>query len=964
VSTADEARDVWRSPSLDARIARRLVSLGESGVGGCFAWGEDTKGVWLARRSVRRTLDALARGERREWHGAITIVRDVARALAECERSSLSPGALRASDIVEDGGGAWLRAESLVRAIAGLPADDAGGATPRGDRAPAWTPPAQAAGEPWDARANRYVLGLVAYRLIAGSLPFRGAGARHALGDAAFRDPPPFDDAIARTLRPGVQSLVLSMLAIDPRARPSDAAAMALACEELLDDRPASKPPVAPREKPPTIYSGPPTTIYSGARSAERPRALKVALPLVLAALAIAALAAFSPSAPQSAPRPAIRPARLAGTTPADCVGCHSREVAEWERSVMAHAAKSPLFGALESAVEEQIGRDARCPNGAGVLRKAGADVCRDERSGLATTASGGEHWCVSCHAPGENLRASGGAAMPAWNALGAGAARAPLRDLLPPSTMDGISCASCHTTVGPVAAHALRGGYEGNPTWTSAVSGAIFAMRPEDRDGRVGIANSGYFLDPAILFGGRDALVHARVPSATARYTESSEFCGACHDVRLFGTDVLGARDRGEHFKRLRNAYSEWRAWAEDERRRGRAPASCQDCHMSQFPGVCVSDASATATAECPAGTRFEERAPGTFARGRVAPSSETAARIASHFFTSVDLPLTPTFPEAWASDTTLDASGAPLGLRARRDALLRRTFRLAIDGARSRGAEIEIPIAIENTGAGHRVPAGFSQEREIWIELVVTDARGRIVYEVGKVSANDADLRDKAFLRVSTSDALSDDRGRPLGLFGADVADGPDVPQWSPSPARGGTRFRGRGLVNLQNGFLRCVKCIGVIDANGRCQPGIGQGATRADRFDDAVYDVDTGECRSNLRDGNELFETYFPIGALDASRGITKAPDAIIDTRSAPPGVTLTYTYVLPTASFAPPFDVAARLRFRSFPPFLVRAFADYERNQAAAGKRPSGPQVTLDMLKRIEIVDLAAARVRLP
>ena len=32
----------------------------------------------------------------------------------------------------------------------------------------------------------------------------------------------------------------------------------------------------------------------------------------------------------------------------------------------MAHAAKSPLFGALESLIEEQVGREVRCPERGG----------------------------------------------------------------------------------------------------------------------------------------------------------------------------------------------------------------------------------------------------------------------------------------------------------------------------------------------------------------------------------------------------------------------------------------------------------------------------------------------------------------------------------------------------------------------------------------------------------------------
>jgi eukaryotic-like serine/threonine-protein kinase len=351
------------------------------------------------------------------------------------------------------------------------------------------------------------------------------------------------------------------------------------------------------------------------------------------------------------------------------------------------------------------------------------------------------------------------------------------------------------------------------------------------------------------------------------------------------------------------------------------------------------------------------------------VASSSTSPRRISSHWFTSVDLPLSAEFPDAWAGDATLDASGVPLGLEQRRSQLLRSTFRFSIATPTRIGSRLEIPLEIQNVGAGHRVPAGFSQEREIWVELTVKDARDQVVYEVGRIESDDADLRDKVFARISTRDdvlsvgGLRDAKGRPQGVFGADVVDGPDVPRWSPNPIFGGTTFRGRGLVNFQNGFLRCVRCIGRIDANGECQPGPGQGRTRADRFDDGDYDIDTGECRSNLRGQNALFETYFPVGALDGDRGVAKAPDAIIDTRSAPPGVVLRYTYELDAAGFSPPYRVEARLRFRPFPPFLLRAFADYEARKASQGQRPSGAQITPSMFRRNHPIDLAEAGARI-
>jgi hypothetical protein len=951
--------ELWIFSAADERLASRLARLGRANVGGFSTSGQDERGAWVVRRVALRRLDGLARGEKLAWKTALALVRSVAVGLAACEKSALFPGPLRQSDVVLEPD-IFLAADALVRAICGEVGEPAHASTAP---SPKWTPPEQAAGAPWDNAANRYVLGLIAYRAIAGKHPFGGGGLRHALSAQASAEAPPFDDELRLTLLPGVQSFVLKL--IDPRAsrRPSSASEIVKICSELLADSPEEGGEiVAPRRSEPEVARAKeisPREVLAKKRSSPRaePPSWQRVVPLGLGI--VVAVAALAAGAREEAPvKPAIASLRpLRTTTAADCAPCHAREVAEWERSVMAHAAKSPLYGSLESVVEEQVGRDARCPNGAGVLRKAGVEVCRNEQTGIAETGAGGELWCVNCHAPGENLNPG----MPAWSAFGSRDGRAPVRDLLSPSSMEGISCAGCHTTIGPVGAHASRAGtgYEGNPSWISAQSGSVFLARPEDLQGRSGIANSGYQLDPRAFLtstlGTRvgDPPVHKRPTREASRYLASSEFCGACHDVRLFGTDAIGGRDRGEHFKRLRNAYSEWRAWATDEERGGRTPATCQGCHMSLYPGVCAPGTKGK-IGDCPDGTHFEAKAAGDFG----------TPRQISHYFTSVDVPLTDSYPEAFASDRTLDGSGLPVGLRQRRDMLLRKAFRFELGDVRVAGGRLEVPVRIENTGAGHRVPAGFSQEREIWVELTVTDARGQLVYEVGKIATDDADLKDKIFLRVNTSDGAVDFKGRPLGVFGADIADGPDVPAWSPNPARGGTTFRGRGLINFQNGFLRCVRCIGTIDDSGACQAGPGQGRTRADRFDDGAYDIESGECRSNLSGGNEFFETYFPVGALDADRGIAKAPDAIVDLRSAPPNVPILYTYDLDTRARQAPFHVEAKLRFRSFPPFLVKAFADYEARKDAARARPSGPQVVPTMLRRIDVIDLASVDVRTP
>ena len=61
--------------------------------------------------------------------------------------------------------------------------------------------------------------------------------------------------------------------------------------------------------------------------------------------------------------------------------------------------------------------------------------------------------------------------------------------------------------------------------------------------------------------------------------------------------------------------------------------------------------------------------------------------------------------------------------------------------------------------------------------------------------------------------------------------------------------------------------------------------------------------------------------------------------------------------------PPDSVAGELRFRAFPPYLIRAFATYEREQARRGLRPSGPLVTNEMLDRLEVVEIGRARAEI-
>lgn len=291
------------------------------------------------------------------------------------------------------------------------------------------------------------------------------------------------------------------------------------------------------------------------------------------------------------------------------------------------------------------------------------------------------ENFCARCHSPI-------GAETDQFSGLKADGTVDPVRDGLGPAAAEGVSCVVCHQTQGPDLAGSLLGD---------------------------GIANTAIVLDPSLV---RRGPIADPVPSLSHRseyseYLRSPDFCGSCHDVR---PEVPDAKT-GEPFSRLENAFTEWREspYATTANPYGQV-ITCQDCHMSLFP----------------------YSPPGTYPVGKVAeqPGVEPmpTRRVSTHYFTGVDVALVP-YPGQ--DDPSLDQWGMPRGQKQRRRDLLRAACTLTLEGTpqnMSAGAPIlPIRVTVTNVGAGHRVPTGFSQEREVWIELIVRDGDGRVVYETG---------------------------------------------------------------------------------------------------------------------------------------------------------------------------------------------------------------------------------------
>lgn len=163
------------------------------------------------------------------------------------------------------------------------------------------------------------------------------------------------------------------------------------------------------------------------------------------------------------------------------------------------------------------------------------------------------------------------------------------------------------------------------------------------------------------------------------------SEYCGMCHQV-IHPVNGLVIDD----------TYSTWKEsqYAEDD-------VVCQDCHMTE--GI----------------TEFEAN-PGRAGSG--APKRE---HISSHDIVGGNAFIPPMFGAENVAEMAVE--------RLQKAAILEVTS----PEIASSGDKVTIEATITNSGAGHKIPTGVSEIRQIWVEVIVTDNEGNQIYNAGSLDA-----------------------------------------------------------------------------------------------------------------------------------------------------------------------------------------------------------------------------------
>jgi hypothetical protein len=214
------------------------------------------------------------------------------------------------------------------------------------------------------------------------------------------------------------------------------------------------------------------------------------------------------------------------------------------------------------------------------------------------------------------------------------------------------------------------------------------------------GTGNGSFVLEPVTLdrpvkYGPRDDALSPFHDTTHSDLHTRSEFCASCHNVT-------------HPFNRMpvERTYDEWRDSPYNV-----AGVRCQDCHMTPAPGM-ATDA-------------------------RI--GGKERQDVYSHFF-------------AGANATMALHFGLPdVAERAR--AMLRTAATIEFVKPPSRlepGTRAEVLVQVTNVGAGHKLPTGFPEGREVWIDLKVQDAAGVILYESGAIRDGRTEPGTRSFKSV----------------------------------------------------------------------------------------------------------------------------------------------------------------------------------------------------------------------
>ncbi len=266
--------------------------------------------------------------------------------------------------------------------------------------------------------------------------------------------------------------------------------------------------------------------------------------------------------------------------------------------------------------------------------------------------------------------------------------------------------CARCHTPIGVLSGEVPPIGLENLSEISKKGIQCDFCHSVNKS---TGIGNGAFMLSPnGIKRGPYDDSKSPYHGSMFSDLHTKSEFCGMCHDVNHPVTGIP-----------IEETYTEWK---EGPYNTGALETTthCQDCHMT--PGI----------------THFEANP------GKASGIGPDRDHVYTHHFVGGNAAVT------GVVDSEVHQRMAEERLKSAA------TLELETE---KKDTEAEITVTVTNSGAGHKLPTGLTEARELWIEIMATDATGKEIYHVGGLESDGEVDLDAVMYRA----VLGDVEGQP---------------------------------------------------------------------------------------------------------------------------------------------------------------------------------------------------------
>ena len=223
---------------------------------------------------------------------------------------------------------------------------------------------------------------------------------------------------------------------------------------------------------------------------------------------------------------------------------------------------------------------------------------------------------------------------------------------------------------------------------------------------------------DPGIKRGPRNDAEPMFHEAVFSKIHTEAQFCGTCHNVVHTGYGT-----------KLENTYGEWLESPYNSSDPAKA-VTCQDCHMRQAPGK--------------PSTGMTERPDYP---GKSSIMSKDRPNIYRHYVVGANtlMPAILGFPEKASLAVERLSNAAVLEIESGKDQKL--------------SLIKSFTVRVKNEGAGHFLPTGVTEFRQMWLEVEITDSSGKTVFTSGGVGQDGVLLKDTRIFNT----VFGDSEGKP---------------------------------------------------------------------------------------------------------------------------------------------------------------------------------------------------------